>query len=55
MEKRVVMCEVCRNNCRMEAEIEDGEVVDVTGNGCMKGYVFAQNAVRDDMHEEYGR
>ena len=47
MEKRWIMCEVCPNNCRMEAEVEDGEVVDVTGNGCMKGYIFAQNAVRD--------
>lgn len=51
MEKRVIMCEACRNNCRMEAEIEDGEVMDVTGNGCMKGYVFAQNVVRNDMQE----
>lgn len=48
MEKIVVMCEVCRNNCRMEAEVEDGEVIDVTGNGCMKGYIFAQNAVREE-------
>ncbi|MEZ3488235.1 MAG: hypothetical protein K1W22_17055 [Lachnospiraceae bacterium] len=49
MEKRVIMCEVCRNNCRMEAEIEDGEVIEVTGNGCMKGYIFAQNAVRKEI------
>ncbi len=48
MEKRVIMCEVCRNNCRMEAEVEDGEVIDVTGNGCMKGYIFAQNAVKEE-------
>ncbi len=51
MEKRVIMCEVCRNNCRMEAETEDKEVIDVTGNGCMKGYIFAQNAVRDDAQD----
>ncbi len=48
MEKIVVMCEVCRNNCRMEAEVEDGEVIDVAGNGCMKGYIFAQNVVREE-------
>ena len=48
MEKIVVMCEVFRNNCRMEAEVEDGEVIDVTGNGCMKGYIFAQNVVREE-------
>lgn len=47
MEQRVVMCEVCRNNCRMEVEIEDGEAIDVTGNGCMKGYIFAQNAIKN--------
>lgn len=48
MEKRIIMCEVCRNNCRMEVETEDAEVIDVEGNGCMKGYVFAQNAVKRD-------
>ncbi len=47
MEKKTINCEVCENHCRMEAEVEDGEVVDVAGNGCMKGYIYAQTAVAD--------
>ncbi len=52
MEKRKIVCEVCRNQCEMEAEIEDGEVVEVTGNGCMKGYIFAQNAVNGNSSDK---
>ncbi len=55
MEKRVIMCEVCRNNCQIEAEIVDGEVIDVTGNGCMKGFVFAQNTVRNGAQDSIER
>ena len=47
MEKKTINCEVCENHFRMEAEVEDGEVVDVAGNGCMKGYIYAQTAVAD--------
>ncbi len=47
----MIMCEVCRNNCQIEAEVEDGEVIDVTGNGCMKGFVFAQNTVRKEAQD----
>ena len=47
MEKKKINCEVCRNNCEMEVEVDDKEVIDVTGNGCMKGYIFAQTAVSE--------
>ena len=36
-----------RINCEMEVEVDDREVIDVTGNGCMKGYIFAQTAVSE--------
>ena len=49
MEKRKIACEVCRNQCEMEVEMEDGEVAEVTGNGCMKGYIYAQNAVKEQQ------
>ncbi len=49
MEKRKIACEVCRNQCEMEVEMEDGEVAEVTGNGCMKGHIFAQNAVKEQQ------
>lgn len=41
-----IRCEVCGNHCEMEAELEYGEVQDVSGNGCMKGFIFAQQEVR---------
>lgn len=47
MEKKKINCEVCRNHCEMEVEVDDKEVIDVTGNGCMKGYIFAQTAVSE--------
>lgn len=39
---RKFKCEVCENHCELEAEIEEGEVLDVSGNGCMKGFIYAQ-------------
>lgn len=41
--KRV--CLVCGNQCELEIEIEDGEMLDVTGNNCMKGMIYAQREV----------
>lgn len=51
MEKIKINCAVCNNQCQMEVEIEDDEVVDVTGNGCMKGYIYAQNEALVNMHK----
>ena len=45
MKTRIIRCEVCENHCEIEAEIEDGEVLDVSGNGCMKGFIYAQQEV----------
>lgn len=47
MEIVKVTCNICPNNCRIEAEVEDGEVLDVTGNGCMRGFASAQRMVND--------
>lgn len=47
MKTEKIMCEVCGNGCEMEVEIEDGEVQDVSGNGCMKGFIFAQQKFRE--------
>lgn len=38
-------CSGCRNGCLMTVETEDGEVLDVDGNGCMRGYAYAQRKV----------
>lgn len=45
MKIKKIMCEVCDNHCELEAELEDGEVLDVSGNRCMKGFIFAQQEV----------
>lgn len=45
MKTKTLTCAVCENHCRLEAEIEDGEVFDVSGNGCMKGFIYAQQEV----------
>ena len=42
MEKKTITCMVCPNCCELVAEIEDGEVMDVTGNMCMRGMAYAQ-------------
>ncbi|WP_346663125.1 hypothetical protein [uncultured Merdimonas sp.] len=37
MEKIKMTCTGCRNGCLMTVTVEDGEVVNVDGNGCMRG------------------
>lgn len=45
-EKLKTCCHSCRNECEIEVEYEDGEIIEVTGNGCMRGLVRAQSEVR---------
>lgn len=40
-----IQCEICSSNCILQVEIVEEEVVDVTGNGCMRGYTYAQQEV----------
>lgn len=47
MEKLSITCGACPNGCHIEVEYEDGEVWDVTGNGCMKGMIYAQGQVNN--------
>lgn len=42
-----IICEVCRNGCEIEAEVRDGEVLDASGNGCIKGFIYAQQKVQE--------
>ena len=41
-----IRCEICGNHCELEAEIEEEDVLDVVGNECMKGLIFAQQEAR---------
>lgn len=54
MKEIQIVCQVCPNGCQITAEAEDGEVVDVTGNGCMKGYIYAQREVLKLQETEAG-
>lgn len=41
METITMTCQVCPNQCQLAVQLEDDEITEVTGNGCMKGYAYA--------------
>lgn len=45
MEKMKMTCIVCPNGCQLEVLVDEDEVSDVSGNRCMRGYVYAQKEV----------
>ena len=45
METRNLICIGCPMGCMMEVKLEDGAVVSVTGNTCMKGDIYARKEV----------
>lgn len=47
MESRELTCIRCPRGCQITVEIENHEVIDVSGNGCMRGEVYAKNEVKD--------
>lgn len=49
MERRKMTCIVCPNGCELEVSVDDGEVMDVFGNKCMRGYIYAQNEVENPV------
>lgn len=42
MEKRDLVCIVCPVGCSLEVQIEESEVIKVTGNTCKRGEVYAK-------------
>ena len=49
METRKLTCEICKNKCHLTAEVAEGEVLDVSGNGCMRGYAYAIQKVEEEL------
>lgn len=47
MEMRKITCIICPNGCALQVKVEDEEVLDVSGNACMRGYAYAQNEVQN--------
>lgn len=45
MEKRELICIGCPLGCRITVSMENGEVVDVTGNTCKRGEAYAVKEV----------
>lgn len=45
MAKMELTCEFCKNKCKMEVEYEGKETSNVSGNGCMRGMLYAQQRV----------
>ncbi len=41
--KRELTCIVCPVGCSLVAEIEDGKVINVSGNTCPRGKVYAED------------
>ena len=43
--KRTLTCIECPIGCEIEVELEDGKVVSLTGNSCLRGKVYAEAEV----------
>lgn len=52
MEKMKMTCTGCRNACILTVEADNGEVMDVDGNGCMRGYAIAQRLLEHPAEAE---
>lgn len=45
MEIRELICINCPMGCQLQASLEDGQVISVTGNTCPRGEEYARNEV----------
>lgn len=52
MEKIQMTCTGCRNACLLTVEAQGEEVLDVDGNGCMRGYAIAQRLLEHPAEAE---
>lgn len=42
-----LQCTACKNRCDMVVSIEEGEIVELYGNGCMRGYAKAMGYLEE--------
>lgn len=47
--KRELTCIICPRGCQLSVTIEDGKVLDVTGNACPRGVVYANTECTNPM------
>lgn len=50
VEEFVMTCTACRNQCEMRGKAEKGEVVELLGNGCMRGLARASERAKQMEH-----
>lgn len=43
--KTSLTCIECPIGCQIEVTVENGQAVSVTGNGCLRGKIYAENEV----------
>lgn len=41
--ERKLTCIICPVGCEITVQLEDGKVIDVTGNTCPRGKIYAEN------------
>ncbi len=44
---RELVCIVCPKGCRLKAELDDGKILNVTGNTCKRGVEYAESECTD--------
>ena len=47
MERMYLTCIVCPNGCQLEVDAEDGEMISVNGNRCMRGIAYAAKEIEN--------
>ncbi len=45
--ERELVCIVCPKGCRLKAEIDDGKILNITGNTCKRGADYAESECTD--------
>ena len=43
--KKEMICVICPKGCPLTAEVENNEIISVTGNTCPRGRVYAENEI----------
>lgn len=44
-ENKTVTCVICPQGCNIDVKLEDGEIVDISGNTCKRGLSYAKSEV----------
>jgi len=48
-EKRRFICTICPRGCEIEVEIDNGRIVKISGNQCVRGLEYVRQEVKEPM------